>query len=125
MLGTLVEYAEYIVSIIDLKDPKKNGIRALDFAMVGKDEVEGDVSLDEVRKKATGWCGVKVVDLGFNSCCMVLASGYYGGYGSALAEVFPDMDSDAAVYEIYCAIKQTLTYDHDACKETLVIAELA
>lgn len=114
MLCTVKELAEYLASGIDQNRVLDNGFSDCDFAII--ENVDGNDDLEYIKSGAMGWYGIKAVDTGFDSDCLILFSDYYGGGCAQFAQLWDEM----ACYkqnEVENVIK-SLILDALTCQET-------
>lgn len=123
---TVKELANYIVGKIDTGDVLKNPFPECDFAIIDSDiaDLIDDIEYYAINE-ASGWYGIKRVEIGFESTDLILMSDYYGGGAAAMTDLWDDMamyDIDPAEMVMTC-ILQTLNMRETASEDTPLIVE--
>lgn len=119
---TVRELAEVLSRSIDPKDVLHSKFVNCDFAII--DELEMDKPLEDIRRDATGWYGIKRIDAGFDSEDLLLIADYYGGGCAHLLQVWSGLDGYLDVQkEIEDVLINTLTVQESATLDTGLIVE--
>lgn len=124
MCGTIFELAKYLVDNITINDDGEFiSIPECDFCII--DDESTKHTLKELCSKAEGWYGLKVVNGGFNSDCLVVMSDYYGGGCANIAQIWNDGfgPSDGTVQDLRQMIEDTLNERESANDDTVLLIE--
>lgn len=127
-LCTIREFAEYCADIIVNRKGYSHSscfdapLPDCDFAIV--DDLGNEMTLEEVAASASGWCGLKKLDAGFDSMDMCLVSDYYGGGCMNIATFCGDESMAEVTQAIYQMVYDTLTTVESVHKSTLLIIEI-
>lgn len=124
MSSTVLGLAKYLRDNI-VKDDKGEfiSIPECDFCIIGDDNAK--YTLKELHSKAEGWYGLKVVNGGFNSDCLVVMSDYYGGGCANIAQIWNDGfgPADGTIHDLSLMIENTLNERESASYNTVLLVE--
>lgn len=124
MSSTVLGLAKYLRDNI-VKDDEGEfiSIPECDFCIIDDDNAK--YTLKELHSKAEGWYGLKVVNGGFNSDCLVVMSDYYGGGCANIAQIWNDGfgPSDGTIQDLYQMIENTLNERESASYDTILLVE--
>jgi len=115
--------AEFLVDHIDLENVKAKVFPDCDFANIDIDEEAEKRPLEDVRRDASGWYGIKAVDAGFDSEDLIIISDYYGGGCAHMASIYSGEDRADAVRAIKDTILYTLSIQEEVRADTALIVE--
>lgn len=119
---TVRELAEVLSRSINPKDVLHSKFTDCDFAII--DELEMGKPLDDIRRDATGWYGIKRIDTGFDSEDLLLIADYYGGGCAHLSQIWSGLDGYLDVQkEIEGVLLNTLTVQESATLDTGLIVD--
>lgn len=127
MLCTVSELSEFLAGKIDGHNVLGNVFPDCDFSILDSDCDMENESLECIASGANAWCGVKAIDAGFDSDCLMLISDYYGDLcGCAnMATFFDDCNQCYSISDsILNLILKTLYCFETATKDTLLIVEI-
>jgi hypothetical protein len=92
MVASITEFASWLVSKIDKDNVLSKPFPACDFCLLTKEDLkyvkvhnpDCDISetiklLETIKSNATGWYGIKSIDMGFGSPVLYIVADYYGG----------------------------------------------
>lgn len=124
MSSTVLGLAKYLRDNI-VKDDNGEfiSIPECDFCIIGDDDTK--YTLKELHSKAEGWYGLKVVNGGFNSDCLIVMSDYYGGGCANIAQIWNDgfAPADGTIHDLCLMIENTLNERESAGYNTVVLVE--
>lgn len=124
MTCTVAELAKYLKDNIVANDKGEIFlIPECDFCIIDDDNVK--YTLKELHKGAESWYGLKIVDGGFESDCLVLMADYYGGGSANIAQIWNDgiEPSEGTVQDLTKLIEDTLCQRDFAKHDTLLLVE--
>lgn len=128
MLCTISELSEFLASKIDGHNVLGNVFPDCDFSILDSDCDMENENLEYIASRANALrCGVKAIDAGFDSDCLMLISDYYGDRcGCAnMATFFDDCNRCYSISDsILNLILDTLHCFEAATKDTLLIVEI-
>lgn len=90
MLCTISELSEFLAGKINGHNVLANAFPDCDFSILDSDCDMDNESLECIVSGANAWYGVKAIDAGFGSDCLMLISDYYGGGCASMATFFDD-----------------------------------
>lgn len=127
MLCTVSELSEFLAGKIDGHNVLGNVFPDCDFSILNFDCDMENESLEYIASRANVWCGVKAIDAGFDSDCLVLISDYYGTDGTSMAAFF--FDDCNQYYSISDTIRDLILemlncFETAVTKDTLLIVEI-
>lgn len=124
MCATVFELARYLGDNI-IKDDEGEfiSIPECDFCIVDDDNAK--YTLKELHSKAEGWYGLKVVNGGFDSNCLVVMTDYYGGGCANIAQIWDDgiVLSDEITQDLCRTIGNTLNMQELTDNGTVLLVE--
>lgn len=124
MSSTVLGLAKYLRdNIVKDDDGEFISIPECDFCIIDDDNAK--YTLKELHSKAGGWYGLKVVNGGFNSDCLVVMSDYYGGGCANIAQLWNDGfgPSDGTIQDLCQMIENTLNEQESASYDTILLVE--
>lgn len=124
MTCTVAGLAKYLKDNIVANDKGEIfSIPECDFCIIDDDNVK--YTLKELHKEAESWYGLKIVDGGFESDCLVLMADYYGGGSANIAQIWNDgiEPSEGTVQDLIKLIEDTLCQRDFAKHDTLLLVE--
>ena len=124
MTCTVAGLAKYLKDNIVANDKGEIfSIPECDFCIIDDDNVK--YTLKELHKGAESWYGLKIVDGGFESDCLVLMADYYGGGSANIAQIWNDgiEPSEGTVQDLIKLIEDTLCQRDFAKHDTLLLVE--
>lgn len=125
MLCTASELSEFLAGKIDGHNVLGNVFPDCDFSILDSDCDMENENLEYIASSANAWCGVKAIDAGFDSDCLMLISDYYGGGCASMATFFDDCNQYYSISDsILNLILETLHCFETATKDTLLIVEI-
>lgn len=125
MLCTASELSEFLAGKIDGHNVLGNVFPDCDFSILDSDCDMENENLEYIASSANAWCGVKAIDAGFDSDCLMLISDYYGGRCASMATFFDDCNQCYSISDsILNLILETLHCFETATKDTLLIVEI-
>ncbi len=126
MICTIDELAEKIACSVNDEDVSKSKFEDCDFAVVCLDDEPEDESrtLEDIRRDANGWHGIKRIETGFDSEALILVADYYGGSTAFFFQFFDGMSDLVSVKnEVLRKLIQLLEISEIADKDTELIVE--
>ena len=125
MICTISELSEFLAGKINGHNVLANAFPDCDFSILDSDCDMGNESLECIASGANAWCGVKAIDAGFDSDCLMLISDYYGGGCASMATFFDDYNQCYSISDtIRDLILETLHCFETATKDTLLIVKI-
>lgn len=125
MLCTISELSEFLAGKIDGHNVLRNVFPDCDFSILDSDCNMENESLECIASGANAWYGVKAIDPGFDSNCLMLISDYYCGGCANMATFFDDYNQYYSIsHSILNLILDTLHCFEAATKDTLLIVEI-
>lgn len=123
MTCTVGGLAKYLRDNIVTKDGDWVSIPECDFCII--DDDSSKCTLQTIRQNASRWYGLKVVNGGFNSDCLVLMADYYGGGCANITQIWYDGfgPSNVTISDLTHLIIDTLCVDEFAAVDTLLLVE--
>lgn len=124
MSSTVLGLARYLRdNIVKDDDGEFVSIPECDFCIIGNDDAK--CTLEELRQQAENWYGLKVVNAGFNSDCLVVMSDYYGGGCANIAQIWNDgfAPAEGTVQDLCQMIENTLNERELASYDTILLVE--
>lgn len=124
MTCTVAGLAKYLRDNITFdEDSEFIAIPECDFCIIDDDNAK--YTLEDIRINASGWYGLKVVNGGFNSDCLVVMADYYGGGCANLLQIWNDGfgASEYTIRDLTKLILDTLEVQESARNDTLLIVE--
>jgi hypothetical protein len=133
MLCTISELSEFLAGKINGHNVLANAFPDCDFSVLDSDCDMENENLEYIASRANALrCGVKAIDAGFDSDCLMLISDYYGDRCgcASMATFFDDCNlyNCSPSYSISDTIRDlildTLHCFETATKDTLLIVEI-
>lgn len=125
MLCTISELSEFLAGKINGHNVLANAFPDCDFSILDSDCDMENESLECIVSGANAWYGVKAIDAGFDSDCLMLISDYYGGGCASMATFFDDCNQYYSISDpIRDLILETLNCFETATNDTLLIVEI-
>lgn len=125
MLCTVSELSEFLAGKINGHNVLANAFPDCDFSILDSDCDMENESLECIVSGANAWYGVKAIDAGFGSDCLMLISDYYGGGCASMATFFDDCNQYYSISDpIRDLILETLNCFETATNDTLLIVEI-
>lgn len=125
MLCTISELSEFLAGKIDGHNVLRNVFPDCDFSILDSDCNMENESLECIASGANAWYGVKAIDPGFDSNCLMLISDCYCGGCANMATFFDDYNQYYSIsHSILNLILDTLHCFEAATKDTLLIVEI-
>lgn len=124
MTCTVLGLARYIRdNIVTNEDGDFTSFPECNFCIIDSDDEA--YALTDLRSKAEDWYGIKVVNGGFNSICLVVMSDYYGGGYANIAQIYNDgfAPAEGTVQDLEKMIEATLCEREFASYNTLLLVE--
>lgn len=124
MTCTVAELAKYLKDNIVANDKGEIfSIPECDFCITDDDNAK--YTLKDLYKKAESWYGLKIIDGGFESDCLVLMADYYGGGSANIAQIWSDgiEPSEGTVQDLTMLLEDTLCQRDFAKHDTLLLVE--
>lgn len=121
MSSTVLGLAKYLRdNIVKDDDGEFISIPECDFCIIDNDD-----AMKELHSKAEGWYGLKVVNGGFNSGCLVVMSDYYGGGCANIAQIRNDgfAPAEGTVQDLCQMIENTLNERELANYDTILLVK--
>ena len=119
---TIAELATNLAERIDFDDNCEPFAKC-DFGIITEADAAED-DLEYVRSGVNGWYGIKDIDTGFSSECLVLIADYYGGGCASMSQVWADdLGINYAAHDIEQMLLDTLNTQEVAKPETLLLVE--
>lgn len=119
------ELANYIVSQIDLGNVLRKPFPECDFTIIDPDVAD---MVDDIEyygmNEASGWYGIKRVEIGFESTDLILMSDYYGGGAAEMVTLWEDMaayDCDPVETVMMCLLSTLNIRETTDGKSMLVV----
>lgn len=121
---TVSELAKFLAEHIEVKDGRLTSFPHCDFCIIDEDETEVPAKdLKYIYDDACFWYGIKDIDAGFDSCCMVIMADYYTGGCAAIAQIWDDGLNLDIAEDIQSVLLDTLTTQEFADSETPLLVE--
>lgn len=123
MTCTVQALAKYLKDHIVTENGEWISIPECDFCII--DDDSSKYTLENIRQNASRWYGLKVVNGGFDSDCLVLMADYYGGGCANIAQIWNDGFgvSGGTISDLIHLIIETLCVDEFATTATLLLVE--
>lgn len=127
LLGTTRQIAEFLYGELFMDGDDIKGFHDIDFADVSDIADINSKPLFETRREASGWCGLKEFDAGFDDGSLKVVSGWYGDcVNTEITKIYDDLEesSDFNIKNIESAMIDILDIPFDLKNEVQIIAEI-
>lgn len=118
------ELAKEITSRFYNGNELKHPFVEVDFAILDGDGYSfTEEECEEIKWNVSGWYGIKTVDLGFDSDCLVVVADYYGGSCLRIREFHNRISRDEFLEQIDTLIGEVLNVQEVCTPETKLFIE--